>query len=66
MLRIASFSSGLLCFSPRAFPVFALGPASLLAREFAAPLNEKDKPLNEKFKSLGTLWALCAEDIVVP
>ena len=53
VLRRASFSSGLLCFSPRAFPVFALGPTSPLARKFAAPLNEKDKPLNEKYKSLG-------------
>ena len=63
---ISSFNSGLLYFSLRASPVVALGPASPLARKFVAPLNEKDKPLNEKQKFLRTLWALCVEDTVVP
>ena len=53
-------------FFPRASPVFALGPTSPLRGKFVAPLNEKDKPLNEKYKSRGTLWAPCARDTVVP
>ena len=53
VLMIFSFNSVSLFFFQRASLVFALGPTSPLARIFVAPLNEKDKPLNEKYKSLG-------------
>ena len=45
--------------------VFTLGATSPLAGKFVAPLNEKDKPLNEKYKSRGTLWAQSVGNIVV-
>ena len=37
----------------------------LLTGKLVAPLNEKDKPLNEKRKSRETLWAPCVDDIFV-
>ena len=45
--------------------VSALGATSPLAGKFVGPLHEKDKPLNEKRKSRGTLWAQSVGNIVV-
>ena len=45
--------------------VFALGATSPLAGKFVAPLHEKSKPLNEKYKSRGTLWAQSVRSIVL-